>query len=429
MLFWKECKKTVCSLTFLIYAAAAVIMYISQFLPETRAPLDMPRPEAAEGYGSIEKEMPEILMPAAVKELLCEYLEGSYTAYPYGFYKTVRLKERDSLEMAAILQELTGLTREELDGFTEYEPENYEPVFDENGTASVVFHGAVLPEYRIPEQLSYEHFKELMKRADGIIGGGSRYSEQYLLSNFSQIPMTYEEALAEYEEAVDEKNVAETYARLYCDYMGIALGIFPVFVCAGLWTMDKRSWMEPLIYARKISSARLILTRYLAMVCSMALPVVITFAHALLCVGGLYPDKKISYVGALWTAAVWLLPELMTVSALGALISELISPFLAIFVQGVWWYASLEANSLCGSITEHTLLLRHNTLGASTLFWGQMENFLHNRAGYMLLSLLLAAGVALIYARKRKGEIFIWKRNLPQKLKKRFQNGNYIKGS
>ena len=45
MLFLKECKKTICSLTFVLYAVVIFAMYISQFTPELNSPLRQPSPE------------------------------------------------------------------------------------------------------------------------------------------------------------------------------------------------------------------------------------------------------------------------------------------------------------------------------------------------------------------------------------------------
>ena len=374
MLFWKECKKTICSLMFVLYAAAVIVMYISQFGPELDAPLAKPQPGGT--YASVKKEVPEVLMPAATESLIGEYLAGSYIAYPFLFYKEVKLKESDSIKIAKILEELTGIIGQELNDFTEYQ---------------------------VSENVSYERFKELMKQADEIIGGGSRYSEQYLIANFSTIPMSYEEALEEYETVTDEKNIAESYSRLYCDYMGIALSIIPVFVCAGLWQMDKKSRMEQLVYSRRISSSKLMIIRYLAMVICMLIPVLLTFIHAMLGVSALYPEKNICFGKAAGLALIWLLPEIMIVSGIGALISELLSPFLAVFVQGVWWYAALEKNELTGSITKYTLMIRHNTLGQPALFELQFSTFIENRIGYMILSLFSAGILIFVYDQVRKG--------------------------
>lgn len=406
MLWMKECKKTVCSIIFVLYAAAVAAMYITQFVPELKDAPAKPNKGAlqpGEGYGSTIKEDPAILMPAAVESLICEYLEGSYRAYPLLFYKDVRLKEEDSAGIAAVIEELTGLTKTELDRFDAYEPERYEAALHEDGEQSIVYKEAQLPAYSLRADISYERFRELMTIADEIIGGASKYSEQFLLYNFARVSMTYEEALAEYEEITDEENIAGSYSRLYCDYMGIILSIMPVFVCAGLWQMDKRSRMEELIYSRKISSLKLIITRYLSMLLCMSIPVILTFLHAMICIGKLYPEKNIHFGNAIALTMVWLIPAIMAVTGTGALISELFSPLFAIFVQGAWWYIAVQSNQNAGSITKYSLIVRHNTLGSMKLFQIQYGNFMQNRMGYLILSMIVLLCTVIIYHWHRKG--------------------------
>ena len=161
--------------------------------------------------------------------------------------------------------------------------------------------------------------------------------------------------------------------------------------------------MEQLVYSRRISSAKLMLIRYLAMVICMLIPVLLTFIHAILGVSALYPEKDICFGKAAGLTLIWLLPEIMIVSGIGALISELLSPFLAVFIQGIWWYASLEKNELTGSITKYTLLIRHNTLGQPAIFELQFNNFIQNRIGYMLLSLFSAGLLIFVYDKVRRG--------------------------
>ena len=389
MLFFKECKKIVCSMTFVLYVAAIVAMYISQFVPDLKSPVSAPQPGMSY-YGTIEREAPELLMPAAVRSLLAEYMEESYVAYPLMFYKEVKLNEAETEEMAAIIEG--------------YQAGGYEAVFDEGGNTSLVYKESVMPEFEL-QDVSYARFKELMVQADELIGGGSKYSEKYLISNFSNVPMSYEDAMAEYEELMDEKNITEAYTRLYCDYMGIILAIMPVFVCVSLWQMDKKAQMEQLIYSRRTSSLQLIGTRYLALVCCMAVPVLLTFVHALWGVHTLYPEKEIVFSGAIGLGLYWLIPTIMMVTAFGALLSEILSPFLAIFVQGMWWYMALEMNELTGDISKWTLILRHNTLGEAELFARQFSDLLWNRTAYMILSLMLVGITILFYEKKRKGVV------------------------
>lgn len=412
MLFLKECKKVICSLTFVVYAVTVVIMYVTQFTDVLEEPV-LPPQQGLDYYGFMAKEVPEILMPAAAEGLVSEYLSNSYVAYPFGIYKQVKLGESDKAKMADIIEELTGISPKELNEFEQYDAGGYSQVMDENGNPTMVYREAVLPEIHFPTDMSYGYFKELMARADKIIGGGSKYSEKYIVSNFSQIPMSYEDALAEYEELMQDSDIAEGYIRLYCDYLGIILAIMPVFVCVSLWQMDKKAQAEQLIYSRKISTVKLVGTRYLALVVSLALPVLITFLHALAGICTLYPDKDIALGGAIGLAALWLLPGILIVVSVGTLISELLSPLLAIFVQGVWWYMTLEMNQLTGSITKWTLILRHNALGEGWLWASEYGNFVWNRTAYLILSVVAVGITMFVYEKKRKGVYYaqraLWK--------------------
>lgn len=382
-------------------------MYASQFGERLGEPILEPQKDL-DSYGSIAKEVPELLMPAATESLVSEYLSGYYMAYPIMFYKEVKLNQANEEKMATIIEELTGLTKAELDNFTDYEPGGFESVMGEDGNPAMVYKPMVLPEYNDSETLTYERFRELMEEADKLIGGGSQYAVESMVSNFSRVPMTYEEAMAEYEEKMQQGNLANVYTRLFSDYVGIILAIMPIFVCVSLWQMDNRAHMEQLIYSRKISSAKIVGIRYLALISSMLVPVLLTFLHAVMGVNNLYPDKNISWINAAGLAAIWLIPSILIVTAVGALISELISPLLAIFVQGVWWYVAAETTKLTGNITKWTLMIRHNTLGKEKLFQSQYDDFLWNRIFYIILAVICLVITIFIYEKKRRGGT-LWK--------------------
>jgi len=305
--------------------------------------------------------------------------------------------------MAAIIEELTGLTGAELDAFEGYVPGGYIGSVDENGKQVMYYRPPVLPEYELSDKVSYERFKELMREADEIIGGGSKYQEDKLLNYFGQVAMTYEDAVAEYEEMMKGDNLPESYLRLFSDYMGIDLAIIPVFVCVALWQADKRSRMEALVYSRKCSSPGVVLTRYFALICCMALPVLLTMFHAVISIIGLYPDVSLSFWGAFGDAILWLLPNITAVTALGALLTELMSPLVAIFAQGVWWYLALGSTELVGDISKFALIIRHNSLKHIGVFAAQYGEFLWNRWFYVVISAVLLMMTVLIYEWKRRG--------------------------
>lgn len=402
MLFLKECKKVLFSLTFLIYFLTVLAMYFTQFHSDCGETLEMPVP-GRNDYGMISKEVPEILMPAAVESLVSEYLSESFTAYPYGFIKYVKLTEKKNARIAEIISEVSGITIQELNSFEGFEQGGY--IMDEDGF--FLDWEPVIPEINIPADLTYVHFRELMKEADQIIGGGSKYSDDFIVSNFSRVAKTYEDALAEYEQFVNEDRITGAYARLYCDYLGIVLAILPVFVTASLANLDKKSRMEQLAYSRKISSAKLIFTRYISLVAVMMIPLILTAVIAQSKVNSLYSGYDMDGWAVYRNAVLWLVPNIMTASAVGMLVTELSSGLLAIFAQGVWWIVSIFSSmgGLTGNIGRFTLVMRHNSLMGHDVFYGQWENIVFNRIFYTVLSFMGIALTALIYEKKRRGII------------------------
>lgn len=404
-MFFKECKKTVFSITFLLYVFVVFAMYISQFDSDTSEP--EPAPSASSGdYGYTDKLIPETLMPNAIDGLVGEYLSGEFITYPAGFYKRVVLTEKKKNALAAIITELTGLTAEELDSFDGYVPEGFSYVPDENGDVILSYHEEVVPEITIPESLTYERFRELMNEADKIIGGGSYYGEKGISRYYSRVPKTYEDALADYNHIIYDEKVTGAYARLFCDYAGIDLAVMPVFVAAALVSLDRKSRMSDLIYSRKISSLRLVFTRFAALVTVMLIPAAVTVIMANISVSSRYPDFTVDLLAIPKLAAVWLIPNVLLAAAVGMLVTELSSPILAVFVQGAWWMKSvMSADGLTGEIAPFTLVCRHNSLYKYEAFENTLPQFIFNRTFFTVLSLVLVVLTAVVYELKRRG---IW---------------------
>lgn len=402
MLFVKECKKVIFSMTFVLYLVTVIAMYVTQYSNDLNTVTE-PRPGQAD-YGVTIREAPGLIMSAAVDSLLREYLSGSYTAYPIGLYKNVRLKESKRLKMRAVLEELTGLSGEEIDGFDNFAEEGFiADGVDEEGNLVIGYPAMVFPEYSLPESLTYERFLELMGEADGLIGGGSSYAVETLASYFGQAPMTYEEALAEYEALMTPGELGKAYLRLHCDYMGIDLAVMPVFVAAALWQLDRRARMQSLIYTRKSSTARIVGTRYLALVCCMSVPVLLTLLYTVYSVSGMYPQMSIGWGSGIGMALLWLLPDILAVSAVGILLTELFSPLLAIFIQCIWWFLALSRTKLTGDVGRFGLQVRHNSLGQAALWQSQENNFLCNRLALTAVALLCLGLTLWLYERRRKG--------------------------
>ncbi len=381
MLLGKEIKKAAISITFFVFIIALLAMPLSQDVLDFSNHDVITAPKQGEDYGIQQKEVPELIMPAAFNSLYNEFTANEYIAYPIGFYKNVKLNETDKEKMAEIISTLSGV-----------------PVNDLLTSANSI-------EVTLSDDISYEEFKECMKQADDLIGGGSNYSENNLL-NYSYVAITYEEAVTNYNLIVNEDKFTGAYARLFCDYVGIILSILPVFIAAAICLKDKWAKMNDLIYIRKTSSFKLILSRYFAVVISVMLPTVILAYISNSTVWGQYSGMILDYLAPLKYALGWLMPSVMIAAAIGMFFTELTGTPIAIAIQALWWFIDLNAGvgRLRGVHTLFELTPRHNSLGNTQIFLDEFHTLVTNRLIIAGAALLFVAATVIIYEQKRRGK-------------------------
>ena len=386
MLFLKEMKKTVVSVIFLVFLVAIVAFAKSQNILDFSKDNKITPPRQGEDYGSRKKEVPEQVMPAAFASLCSEFAQNGYTAYPIGFYKRVKLNGKKQGQMAEILAALSGIPAGgwmNLDG----SPINWE-------------------ELTLEEDLSYEEFKGYMKRADGLIGGGSKYSEDFLPS-YGSVPVTFWEAREEYLLVAGTDRFTGAYARYFCDYFGIILSVLPVFFAVSVCLQDRKAGMCDLVYARKISSFKLVVTRYLAVLASILLPVVILSYVSSASVWGIYGEQGIDYILPLKYVAGWLMPSVMVAAAVGMFFTELTGTPVAVAIQAIWWFVDINSSvaRIDGKQVLFQLIPRHNSLGGTQIFLDNFQRLAANRVLCAGAALALVLMTVIIYGQKRRGKI------------------------
>lgn len=397
-LFVRECRQTARSLIFWLTVLILIFDFTTQ-LGEMEID-EEPQP-GQESYGHRQSKDPDIIMRSTLGQLTEEYVRENYTTYPIGFYKSVTLNEKDDARIGEILEETAGIAGRES---AEQIIEEWYAARNEPGLAGESL--KVEP----ADGLTYEHFTELMDEADKILGGGSNYGKEYREKN-AQVPMTYEDAVKEYDALIEEDRLTGGYARLFCDYMVIFLGILPVFLAVTRGLRDRRSMMQELIYTRKCSSLTVIVSRYLAMLVMLTLPVLILSLNPLL--------KCMSYAGKAGIAADtlafvkytfgWLFPTIMIVSALGMFLTELTDTAAAVLVQGAWWFIAVfgGVDRLSGGMYGWNPMPRHNTELNWQGFHDGFAQLAANRLLYTAAALLLVLLTVLIYSQKRKGRLHI----------------------
>lgn len=398
MLFTKECKKIFRSLTYIVYSVIVILMFWTQFW----CALDCPLNDL--NYMTYEGEKisgnPELIMPAALDSLTGSYLSNSYTCYPYGFFKSVHLNSKKSAKIQKYITEISGLSSEEIEALKN----SSEKYYTSYGSADYEEYN--VSNVPIKEDMSYERFKEIMGDVDDILGGGSDYKPESLAYNFSLVDMTEEELRQEYDDFMEKDHISGAYGRLFSDYLGIDLAFVPVFVAVALITADRRGKMSSLVYSRKVSSFKLVSTRFAALVFTMIIPVFLCAAVSTVKIMFMYSGSSPSIWGLFKISSVWLIPNVTMATALGMLLSELFSAGVAIFAQFVLWFGGLMMSkaALYGYVGKFTFICRHNRLMHREDFMANYDNFVFNRIFYTVLSLVIVLLTVFVYEMKRGGK-------------------------
>ncbi len=400
-LFWKECAQNIKSLTYLLYVCCLILFFVTQ-LGETTV-IQEPQPGQA-NYGTTLSNDKEVQMTCALTDLLKSYLHNSYTTYPLGFYREVRLNETEQKTVQKALETLSGKTLAQL----EEEWNAYQRQIQESMT--VTENGMNFAQIQpfsvtLDSGASYQQFSEQMEQVDQLLGGASRFSQERIKSEAYE-KMTYEQAKEEYQKIIEDDKVSGAYARLFCDYFGILLAILPVFLAVTRAVRDRRAKAVEVIGSKEISSVRLIAVRYLAAVTASMLPVVCLAA---------FPAMQTAYLAQTLGAetdflmygkylAGWLLPSAMFSTAAGFFLTELFTGAAGILAMCLYWLVSIfqSGYQLTGSV-DWNLIPRFNSLGKTGIFQSVFPQLALNRAVYAAAAVLLTAGAVWIYDKKRKG--------------------------
>lgn len=376
-LLGKECKMWLKSLLFYAYVVILFLFYITQFGDSV-----IVKPsQGQEDYGTCYTSDPDIIMEETLENLIMEYNQKCFGTYPVGFYKAVYPDQKTLGQIETIITDLTG-QKEDKDGW-----------FQDG-------------QVQMKDGLTFSEFSEKMKQVSSLIGPGSNYSEVQLQK--VKVPMNYQQAEQEYKEICTVDHITGSYARLFCDYIGIILGILPIFFAVSRVWKDKRSHTAQVLYTKAARSFSVVLARYLAMVIVLFVPVlilsVLPLSQALYVasVNSVSPD----YLAFVKYSLLWLLPIILFVTALIYFLSELTDNMLPILVGTIMWFICIFASSSNLTFVGKNLIPRFNTLGSARLFQTLVPQLYCNRLCYTLAAVLIVGLTVVIYEKKRGGRMF-----------------------
>ena len=102
-----------------------------------------------------------------------------------------------------------------------------------------------------------------------------------LITYYGMEEMSYEEAKTEFRTMLEEDQLTGGFARLFCDAISGGIGILPVFLATFLWLRDLITGSREILYTKKISSFKIVVSRYVAGVIIILLPVVLLSLESL----------------------------------------------------------------------------------------------------------------------------------------------------
>jgi len=375
------------SVTFYIVIICIVAFFILQYGDAE----SVQKPEKGKvTYGTENTFDHAITIQQSLNQLLQNIEANRFTTYPVGFYKEVVLNDMQKEKIYRILAKILPMNAKEIKQYVKNQDDNQEP--------------SQRKEIKVKETVTYEQFCSTFDEIDHVIGGGSDYRHERLYSNTS-VPVTYENAMKNYNDFINKDHISGAYARLYCDYMGIVLAIMPIFLAVTRMLKDKRAKAQDVIYAKKTSSAIIILSRYVSILIMLLIPVILASFHPLF--QSIYIGKRngvsIDYLAFIKLALLWLFPTILFVVACSFFLSELFGGLVSILIQTMYWVLSIFAssNNIVGSIGKN-LIPRFNKVGEYEIYARIFQELILNRLLYVFLSIIFIIATILIYDFKRK---------------------------
>lgn len=400
IIFWRQCRRILGSITYLAFVGILAVMYLTQFHADLQDDLTMAEKKVAtdryanrnpfakplsgeDDYGWYYNEVPEIVMQSATMSLLFEYDEGAYAAYPFGFYVTVRPGQTEQIQIAKILEEITGKKPQELMAlFMAPQSSMEEP---------------------LPIQVTYADYQTKLAEVDRLLGGGSNYAPKWL-AHFSRVPYTYEDRLQEFEGFVEGDRVTGAYARLFCDYLGITLGLFGVFLPVSMLMADKRRDRYKKMDSSFRKSAAVMINKFLAVNLMMLIPLLILAVVPTMQISAMAKsyDYSVDYAAFFKYILIWLLPLQLMVTATGFFFTTVTGTWIGIPIQfaASCYAVATGAVHMTDGVFGMNLILRFNVVGRREIYERAIPQLIVNRGFYLMLSMLLLLTTIYIFNRK-----------------------------
>ncbi len=194
------------------------------------------------------------------------------------------------------------------------------------------------------------------------------------------------------------EKVTGAYARLFSDYMGIAVGFFAIFIAGFALVKDKRYKAMEMIYTKPISSSKYVLSKYLGNVILMLAVILLIALYTTYDFHTQY--DQIDYFAFFKYTLTWILPTIMMVTSIGYLIQVISgNGIVPIIVTFAYWYYSMPFSSNQYHITRY--IIRYNDVSTLAKYQEVASAIMVNRLVITGASIILLIAAMWIFEKKR----------------------------
>lgn len=362
----KEIKYQLKSITFYLFFAVVILFYITQVMQGVK---DFKEPvPGQEMYGITQAASKEQEIEIIYSFLNRDFNRGSVLKYGSIINKEVQLSENQRSVLKQAIEQISP-----------------------NGSSN----------QKLQIKVSYEEYLNIIRQVDNKLGGSTIYSDKWRNTVLNR-PMTFEEAVSNYESILYKDKLTNAFGRNFADYMGITAGLFPIFLSAFLLTRDRRTKVHELIYSRSISSFKYVLSKYIGLCLVIVSCYFILAAYSTIIFSKMAASNNylIDYYAFFKYTLTWIVPSVMFTVAMGMLISIIFgNGVVAIPVQFLLWMNSMLP--LGGDYSFTKMIIRFNALGEYEKYMKWSSAIAANRIVYTIISVVVVLIATWLWSLKR----------------------------
>lgn len=218
-------------------------------------------------------------------------------------------------------------------------------------------------------------------------------------------PLTHEEMVENYQEQLSNGGYIQFFVPFLCDKISVLLCLALIFLFM-IFPLQNDGAMQELFYLKKISSFRLMINKYLSLLCMGIFPVIClaVFLDIKLNLQAIDFGFETDFVTLFVALGVTLLPEILCLTGINILASLLIhSPLVPVILQFLIFLTSVDVSY--GDYQMWRPVLRFNLKANNDLFQAYLPAILKNRSWIAMVAVILFVLSVLVYDAQKYGKL------------------------